>query len=244
MAQDGAAGGQGRVTGWRRLRWWLVRIAVGFFALSIVLVAVYRFLPPPITPLMVVRLVEGEGLSKDWTSYDDVSPLLFKAVIAAEDARFCDHLGFDFTAMREAWRKNQKGRRVYGGSTISMQTAKNLFLWPGRDYVRKGFEAYFTVLLELAWDKRRILETYVNIVEFGHGIYGAEAASRAYFKKAAKDLTPREAALLAAVLPNPRGWSAAHPGPGVSRRAATIQARMRELPPPDNSHCPVGHFAD
>jgi len=232
------------VTGWRRLRRWLVRGAVGFFTLSIVLVVVYGFLPPPMTPLMVIRLVEGEGLRKDWAAYEDISPQVFKAVIAAEDARFCQHIGFDFAALHDAWRKNQKGRRIYGGSTISMQTAKNLFLWPGRDYVRKAFEAYFTGLMELFWDKRRIVEVYVNIVELGHGIYGVEAASQTYFKKSAKDLTAREAALLAAVLPNPRSWSASRPSGFVARRAGTIMARMRELPASDDDHCPVGRFED
>ena len=229
---------------WRGWWRWLVRVAVGFFTLSIVLVIVYGFVPPPATPLMLVRLVEGEGLHKDWTSYDSISPQVFKAVIAAEDARFCQHVGFDFAALQEAWRKNQKGRRVYGGSTISMQTAKNLFLWPGRDYVRKAFEAYFTGLMELFWGKRRILEMYVNIVELGHGIYGVEAASQAYFKKPAKDLSAREAALLAAVLPNPRNWSVARPSGFVARRAGTIMARMRELPPSADEHCPVGRFED
>jgi monofunctional biosynthetic peptidoglycan transglycosylase len=244
MLADQATGEGKAVTGWRRLRWLLVRVAVGFVALSIVLVVVYRFLPPPVTPLMVVRLFDGEGLAKDWASYDDISPNLFKAVIAAEDARFCQHVGFDFGAIRDAWRKNQSGRRLYGGSTISMQTAKNAFLWPGRDYVRKAFEAYFTALIELFWDKRRILEVYVNIVEFGHGIYGVEAAAQAHFKKSARDLSPREAALLAAVLPNPRRWSAGHPSSFVARRAATIMARMRDLPAPGDAHCPVGRFAD
>lgn len=244
MAQSDAARGRSTVTVWRRLKRAFLLAVAAFLTLSMALVVIYGLLPPPITPLMVIRLFEGEGLSKDWTSYDEVSPQVFKAVIAGEDARFCEHFGFDVQAILNALKHNKKGRRVHGASTITQQTAKNLFLWPGRDFVRKGFEAYFTVLLELFWDKRRILEVYVNVVEFGHGIYGVEAASQAYFKKPAKDLSAREAALLAAVLPNPRNWSAARPSGFVARRAGTIMARMRELPPSADEHCPVGRFED
>ena len=161
MAQDAAAG-RSRVTVWRKAKRALVLAVAGFLTLSITLVVVYRFLPVPITPLMVIRLVEGEGLHKDWVAYDGISPQVFQAVIAAEDTRFCQHRGFDLRAIEDAFRKNRKGRRLVGASTITMQTAKNLFLWPGRDYLRKGLEAYFTVLLELFWDKHRILEVYVN----------------------------------------------------------------------------------
>lgn len=229
---------------WRRVKRLVGLGIAGFLTLSLGLVVLYGFLPVPITPLMVIRLVEGQGLHKDWVAYEDVSPHVFTAVIAAEDARFCEHRGFEFEAMYAAWKANQRGKRARGASTISMQTAKNLFLWPGRDYVRKAFEAYFTALLELMWEKRRILEVYVNIVEFGPGVYGVEAAARAFFKKAARNLTRREAALLAAVLPNPRKYSAGKPGPYVSRQAARYVARMGDLPAPIDDSCPVGPFAD
>jgi len=242
MTQSDAAGGQGTVTVWRRLKRAFLLAVAAFLTLSIALVVIYGLLPPPVTPLMVVRLFQGEGLNKDWVSYDQVSPYVFKAVIAGEDARFCDHVGFDVKAIQEAWRKNKKRRRVVGASTITMQTAKNLFLWPGRDYVRKGFEAYFTVLLELFWDKRRILEVYVNVVEFGHGIYGIEAAAQAYYKKSAKDLTAEEAARLAAVLPSPL-----HRTPQRLPRSTDlprIRAEMRNQPASLNDRCPVGPYED
>ena len=184
---------------------------------------------------MVIRLFQGEGLSKDWVSYDEVSPNVFKAVIAGEDARFCEHFGFDLEAIRKALQHNKKSHRLRGASTITQQTAKNLFLWPGRDLVRKGFEAYFAVLLELFWDKRRILEVYVNVVEFGHGIYGVEAAAQAYYKKSAKDLTAEEAARLAADSAEPAAPDAAAPGrrrPAAHPRgdAQSAGAAQRPLP--------------
>jgi monofunctional biosynthetic peptidoglycan transglycosylase len=242
MAQSDVAGGPGTVTVWRRLKRVFLLTVAASLTLSIGLVVIYGFLPPPITPLMVIRLIEGEGLSKDWVSYDQVSPQVFKAVIAGEDARFCEHLGFDFQAIRKAWQHNKKGRRIRGASTITQQTAKNVFLWPGRDPVRKGFEAYFAVLLELFWDKRRILEVYVNVVEFGHGIYGIETAAQTYYKKSAKDLTAEEAARLAAVLPSPL-----HRTPQNLPRSTDlprIRAEMRNQPPPLNDRCPVGPYED
>jgi len=240
MAQNGA-GRQGTVTVWRRLKRALLLAPVAFLTLSIVLVVIYRFLPPPITPLMVIRLVEGEDLDKDWVSYDQVSPYVFKAVIAGEDARFCQHLGFDLEAIGKALQHNKRSRHLRGASTITQQTAKNLFLWPGRDPVRKVFEAYFAVLLELFWDKRRILEVYVNVVEFGHGIYGIEAAAQAYYKKSAKDLTAEEAARLAAILPSPLHRTPQRPG---SADLPRIRAEMRNQPPPLSERCPVGPYED
>ena len=242
MAQGDAAGGQGTVTVWQRLKRTLLLTVAAFLTLSIALVVIYGLVPPPITPLMVIRLVQGEGITKDWVSYDEVSPHVFKAVIAGEDARFCENVGFDLNAIREAWRKNKKGHHVVGASTITMQTAKNLFLWPGRDYVRKGFEAYFTVLLELFWDKRRILEVYVNVVEFGHGIYGIEAAAQAYYKKSAKDLTAEEAARLASVLPSPLHWTPQHLPRNT--KLPRIRAEMRNQPVPLTDRCPVGPYED
>ena len=241
MAQHDAAGTGGRATVWRRAKRALVLAIAGFLTLSISLVVIYRFLPPPITPLMVIRLFEGEGLYKDWTPYDDVSPNVFKAVIAAEDTRFCQHHGFDYGSIMDAWKSNKKGRRTRGASTISMQTAKNLFLWPGGGYARKIVEAYFTVLLELLWPKRRILEVYVNVAEYGHGVYGIEAAAQTYYKKSAKDLSAGEAARLAAIMPNPRERSPQKP-PG--QHLSRIRGEMRGQPAPIDSRCPVGRYED
>ena len=239
MAQHDAAGTGGRVTVWRRAKRALVLAVAGFLTLSIGLVVIYRFLPPPITPLMIIRLFEGEGLYKDWAAYDDVSSQVFKAVIAAEDTRFCQHHGFEFGSMIDAWKSNKKGRRTRGASTITMQTSKNLFLWPGGSYPRKVVEAYFTVLLELFWDKRRILEVYVNVAEFGQGIYGIEAAAQTYYKKSAKDLSAGEAARLAAIMPNPRRFSPQNP-PG--QHLSRIRGEMRGQPPPIDRRCPVGRY--
>jgi len=194
------------------------------------LIALYRFVPVPLTPLMVLRWIEGEGLEKQWVDYDQLSPNLRRAVIASEDARFCQHHGFDFDAIGDAWDGYESGGRLRGASTITQQTAKNLVLWPGGDWLRKIVEIYPTVLLELLWPKQRILETYLNIVEWGHGIYGAEAASRFYFDRSARTLTASEAALMAAVLPNPRRWSPARPTGYIRSRAATILARMGAAP--------------
>ena len=189
-------------------------------------VAVHRLVPPPLTFLMVTRAVEGEGLSYRWKSLDDISPRLVEAVIASEDARFCSHRGFDMEAIEKALKANERGGRIRGGSTISQQTAKNVFLWPGRDWIRKGLEAGYTVLIEALWGKRRIVEIYLNVAEWAPGVYGAEAAARHWFGKSAADLTPREAARLAAVLPSPRRYDAASPGPYVRRRASRVQAAM------------------
>jgi monofunctional biosynthetic peptidoglycan transglycosylase len=207
----------------------LFRAVALFVMLSVVLVMVFGVAPTPATPLMLIRLAQGRSWHHDWVPLEDISPQLVRAVIASEDARFCEHFGFDLEAIEAAWKRNQNGRRLLGGSTISMQTAKNLFLWPGRDWVRKGLEAYFTALIELAWSKRRIMEVYLNIVEVGPGLYGAEAGAHAHFGKSATALSSREAALIAAVLPNPLRWSAARPTGYIARRAGVIQARMGEV---------------
>jgi monofunctional biosynthetic peptidoglycan transglycosylase len=233
-----------RVKLWRRTRRILLLAIAGFLLASTFFVVLYGVVPPPITPLMVIRLFEGEGLRKDWVRYSEISPHVFRAVIAAEDTRFCQHFGIEIDAVIDAWNKNQNGNRLYGASTITMQTAKNLFLWPGRNFLRKGLEAYFTLLMEALWSKRRILEVYVNIVEWGHGIYGIEAAAQYHFKKPAKDLTKREAALLAAVLPNPRRWTAGKPSSYIKQRARTIQERMRILPESGHSQCPVAYMEE
>lgn len=189
-------------------------------------VLIHRFVPPPTTLLMVKQAVAGNGLEYKWRGLDDISPRLVEAVIAAEDARFCQHRGFDFEAIEKALDSNARGRKVRGGSTISQQTAKNVFLWPGRDWVRKGFEAGYTVLIETFWGKRRIMEVYLNVAEWAPGVYGAEAAAQRWYGKSAADLTPREAARLAAILPSPRRYRAASPGPYVRRRAGRVQAAM------------------
>ncbi|PZQ62411.1 MAG: monofunctional biosynthetic peptidoglycan transglycosylase [Phenylobacterium zucineum] len=197
------------------------------FVGPVIVVAVYRFVPPPVTFLMVQRLFEGQGLDHRWVPLEKISPNLVRAAIAAEDARFCEHRGFDVAAIEKAMAANAKGKKLRGGSTISQQTAKNVFLWPGRDWVRKGLEAWFTVLIEIGWGKERIMEVYLNSIEFGPGIYGAEAASQRFFKVPASRLTPTQAARMAAILPKPLGWKAAKPGPYVKRRAGSINRNAR-----------------
>jgi monofunctional biosynthetic peptidoglycan transglycosylase len=189
-------------------------------------VLIHTVVPPPTTLLMVQQAVAGFGLDYRWRSLNRISPRLVEAVIASEDARFCSHDGFDFKAIEKAMDSNARGRRVRGGSTISQQTAKNVFLWPGRSWVRKGLEAGYTVLIETFWSKRRIMEVYLNVAEWAPGVYGAEAAARHWYGKSADKLTAREAARLAAILPSPRRYSASAPGPYVRRRASRVQAAM------------------
>ena len=222
-----------------RLWRWMLRLGAGFFAVSVLLTAIYQTLPPPITILMIGGLIEGRGIHKDWTPIEQISPDLIRSVIAAEDAHFCEHHGFDWLSIQAAWEKIERGSsRLRGGSTISNQTAKNVFLWPGRNWIRKGLEAYFTLLIELIWGKQRIMEVYLNVIEFGPGVYGAEAASQRFFKKSAADLSRYQAALLASVLPNPEEWSAADPGPYVRKRASTIMARAQDAPDAGAAVCP------
>ncbi|MET3666700.1 monofunctional biosynthetic peptidoglycan transglycosylase [Caulobacter sp. 1776] len=188
----------------------------------VVTVILYRFIPPPVTPLMVIRAVEGRGLDHRWRPIDKVAPALPRALIAAEDAKFCDHRGFDFDALQKAYANNESGRKIRGGSTISQQTAKNVFLWPGRSYVRKGLEAWFTVLIETFWGKKRIMEVYLNSIEYGPGIYGAEAAAQRYFGVGADRLSPAQASRLAAILPSPLKWKVIKPGRYVAKRSKKI----------------------
>ncbi|MBC8145484.1 MAG: monofunctional biosynthetic peptidoglycan transglycosylase [bacterium] len=226
----------------RRLLRWIYRIAGAFIVVSVALVVIYRFVDPPITPLMLIRPLEelGNGelvwITKHWVSLDQIDPDVARAVVAAEDARFFQHTGIDWKAIEDAQKRNDRadGKRVYGGSTISMQCAKNVFLWQGRNYLRKGLEAYYTYLIELLWGKRRILEVYLNVIEWGDGVYGIDAAAHANFNKPAHSLTLREAALLASVLPNPRRYSASEPGAYVKRRASRIQAGARVVKLPFN----------
>ncbi|MEX0967776.1 MAG: monofunctional biosynthetic peptidoglycan transglycosylase [Bacteroidia bacterium] len=215
------------------------RIVVGFFVISIGLVVIYRFVPPPVTPLMITRLFDQAAndqplrLSKDWKPLEKMSTALPQAVIAAEDQRFLEHWGFDIQAIQKAIEEREKRKRVRGASTISQQVAKNVFLWQGRSWIRKGFEVYFTVLIELIWPKRRIIEIYLNVAEMGNGIYGAEMAANTYFNRAAKDVSTAQAALLAAILPSPLRYSATNPSPYIRDRQAWIMGQMRNLGPLD-----------
>ena len=195
-------------------------------AVPVVGVLLFVVVPPTPTILMLQQAAKGQGLDYRWRGLNDISPNLVNAAIAAEDARFCSHHGFDMEAIQKALDHNAEGGRMRGGSTISQQTAKNVFLWPSRDWVRKGLEAGYTVLIETVWSKRRIMEVYLNVVEWAPGVYGAQAASRHWFGKDADELTTREAARLAAILPAPRRYKAASPGPYVRRRASRIQAAM------------------
>ena len=194
-------------------------------------VVLHRFVPPLFTILMVKQAVAGHGMDYRWRSLDHISPRLVEAVIAAEDARFCQHHGFDVEAIQKAMEANERAEqrgsdKRRGASTISQQTAKNVFLWPSRDWVRKGLEVGYTGLIEGIWGKRRIMEMYLNVAEWAPGVYGAEAASQHWFHKSAQNLTAREAARLAAILPSPRRYKAASPGPYIRRRASRIQAAM------------------
>jgi len=206
-----------------------------FFAISILLVVVFKWVPIPYTPLMAIRALENklEGkdavLSHDWVPLEEISPNLQKAVIASEDGNFLNHHGFDFQAMQKAFKNNQKGKRIKGGSTISQQTAKNVFLWQGRSYLRKGLEAYFTVLIELIWGKERIMEVYLNSIEMGKGVYGAEEASKHWYRKSAVNLTKREAAGIAAILPNPLKYKATNSSSYIERRKDKILRNMRHV---------------
>lgn len=209
----------------------------GFLLLaSFLVVVVFRWATPPVSSLMVQRWLEarwtGEtsfSLHHQWVGLEKISTHAGRAVMAAEDQRFPDHFGFDFQAMSRAWKDNQHRARPRGASTITQQVAKNLFLWPGRSWLRKGLEAYFTLLLEGLWPKKRILEVYLNVAEFGPGIFGVQAASAAFFHKQPARLTAYEAALLAAVLPNPRQFDAARPSPYVKERARWIEKQARNL---------------
>lgn len=213
----------------KRISSYVASIVVAFVIFSCVGVVLYKWLNPPITPLMILRLFDGAaGIDKTWRSYEEISPNLFRACIASEDARFLRHEGIDWKAVENAQKYNKihNGKKVRGASTITMQAAKNVFLWNGRNFIRKGLEAYFTVLIEAVWGKKRILEVYVNIIEWGDGIYGVEAASQNYFNKSANKLTKKEAALLAAVLPNPRKFSPKNPSKYIQKRASKIQNRI------------------
>ena len=215
----------------KTLKW----IVVAFFASTILSVVALRFLPVWVTPLMVIRCFQqvSEGrslkLSHDWEPLENISPSLPVAVMASEDARFLEHHGFDYKAIEHAAKRNREHpeKRKLGASTISQQTAKNVFLWPGRSWTRKGFEAYFTVLIEVLWPKQRIMEVYLNSIEMGEGIYGAQAVAEEHFGKDAKDLTRSECALIAVTLPNPRKFSSKSPSAYMLKRQSRILKEMK-----------------
>lgn len=221
-----------------RTRWvrWLLALPLLFMAASALQVLVLRFVDPPLSAFMLARQVEAWGsgdwsfrVAYDWRDLGDISPSLPVAMLAAEDQKFAIHHGFDIAAIEKARVDNAKGRKVRGASTASQQVAKNLFLWSGRSWIRKGLEAWYTLLMEVLWPKTRILEMYVNVAEFGDGIYGAQAAARSYWGKDASRLSPAESARLAAVLPAPRRYSVSDPGPYVQKRARWIERQMRQI---------------
>jgi monofunctional biosynthetic peptidoglycan transglycosylase len=219
------------------VRWALIAVLAFIFVGPIAVVALYRVVPPPITWLMVQRAFEGRGFDRRWVPLDKISPQLVRAVIASEDSGFCRHRGFDFNAIEKALHHNSVSERIRGGSTISQQTAKNVFLWPHRDWLRKGLEAWFTVLIEGIWGKPRIMEVYLNSIEWGPGVYGAEAAAQHAFGKSAARLSPAQAARLAAIIPKPLAWRASAPGPYVRKRSGTIVARAGVVRRDDLDSC-------
>lgn len=218
-----------------RIFYGIHKIIYYFLIISVGSVVFFKFVPIPVTITMLDQKFNAmfdEGSSKlhyDWVSYDEMSKETPLAMVAAEDQKFPDHFGFDLAAIQKAFKNNQKGRKLRGGSTISQQTAKNVFLWQSRGYVRKALETYFTFLIEVVWGKKRILEVYCNVAEMGRLTFGVEAAAQKFYGKSAKKLTRTEAARLGAVLPSPRKWSASKPGPYVSGRTSKITRSMRQL---------------
>ncbi|MBV9542029.1 MAG: monofunctional biosynthetic peptidoglycan transglycosylase [Alphaproteobacteria bacterium] len=213
---------------------WVRRILSVLFFLAlpapVLLLLIFRFLPIPFTPQMAVNLITFSPVSYHWREADEISPYLARAVIGSEDQNFCVHHGFDFKAIDKAWRDYKvRHKPLRGASTISQQAARELFLTNWRSFIRKGIEAYLTVLLEALWPKKRIMTAYLNIVDWGNGNFGAEAASEMYFGIAAADLNPTQAARLAAILPNPTKWKAARPGRYVRHRTGTLIARQHQV---------------
>ncbi len=195
------------------------------------IILIFRFVPVPTTPQMVIATLSGDPVNYHWRGYWQISPYLGRAVIGAEDQRFCSHHGFDWKSIDKVIKTHERhpNRRMRGASTISQQAARSLFATPVRSWVRKGTEAYFTVLIEFLWPKQRILTAYLNLVDWGHGNFGAEAAAQSYFGKPASALSRTEAARLAAILPNPDGWRAVNPGPYVASRTGTLTGRIAQV---------------
>ena len=214
----------------------LKKLIIFFFVSTILAVVAYRFVPVPVTPLMVIRSVErmqnkeGVWVHHSWKPLDKMSKHLPVAVMAGEDAKFLKHNGFDTKAIKKAYEQNKKNKKKMGGSSISQQTAKNVFLWPARNMVRKGLEAYFTVLIEFFWSKQRIMEVYLNSIEMGDGVFGAEAVARQHFNKSAEALTRSECALIAASLPNPIKYDSKRPGRYLLKRQKWIEKEMNYIP--------------
>lgn len=217
----------------------LKRLVLFFFLSTILAVIIYGIFPVPLTPLMVIRTVEqlGDGMKPtlvhDWKSRQNISNHLKRAVIASEDQRFYEHWGFDVVQIKKATKENKWRKRPRGASTISQQTAKNVFLWPKSSWVRKGLEVYFTGLIEVFWSKDRILEVYLNCMETGKGLYGAEAVAKKHFHTSAARLSAGQSALIAATLPNPRRFNSAYPSPYIKRRQGAILRQMRYIQLPD-----------
>lgn len=211
----------------------IFKLIAGLFAFSILIVIIYGWVPVPFTPLMAVRAIEfpEENIQHDWVPIEEISPSLSLAVIASEDQNFLNHSGFDVKAIEKAMEENKKGKRIRGASSISQQTAKNVFLWPQRSWLRKGLEVYFTFLIEVFWSKERIMEVYLNSIEMGKGIYGAEAAAQAWFNKPAAKLSQYESAAIAAILPNPRQYRANPATNFISNRKNWIVRQMQNIGP-------------
>ena len=211
-------------------------VLCSFFVMSVTSVVIFKYVPVPFTPLMVIRAVEGNdslgwGWKHDWVDIEEISKYMTVAVVSSEDQKFFEHNGFDVDAILAAYEEAKSGKRVRGGSTISQQTAKNVFLWPESSWLRKGFEAYFTFWIELMWSKERILEVYLNSIEMGPGIYGVEAVAQAHFGCTAKELSRRNCALIAATLPNPRKFSSKSPSRYMYKRQYQILKEMRHVEP-------------
>ncbi|MBL7895457.1 MAG: monofunctional biosynthetic peptidoglycan transglycosylase [Bacteroidia bacterium] len=208
------------------------RLVLGFVILSVVSVIIFRWVPVPITPLMVIRSIEQKmdgkkmKMEHDWVPLEEISPKLQLAVVCSEDQNYLKHFGFDWGAIEKAMKENEEGKRMRGASTITQQTAKNVFLWPGRSYIRKAFEVWFTLLIEIFWSKERIMEVYLNSIEMGDGVYGAESAAQHWYKKKAIKLTKDDAAGIAAVLPNPRKYRANPPTNYITKRKVWIKQQM------------------
>lgn len=220
---------------------WLLYVVLGLFVFSLLQVTLAKWLPVYWTPLMVVRAIEYRKdasfkTQSKWRPLEAISPQLALAVVASEDNRFMNHRGFDMIEIRHSIEDGRKGKRLRGASTISQQTAKNVFLLPSHSWVRKGLEVYYTEAIELIWGKRRIMEVYLNVIECGKGIYGAEAAAQAFYKKPASQLTEAQAARIAAVLPNPLKRSVTHPSAYIQKRTQQIQGLMHKVAPPVFAH--------
>lgn len=216
------------------------KVFLYFLLVSVIWVIAYRFINPPFTLLMALRNIERKAdgkpfkTEKKWVNFNEMSDNMKRAAVSAEDQLFLKHIGFDVKAIEKAFASNAKNKKkVKGGSTISQQTAKNVFLWPGRSWIRKGFEAYFTLLIEIFWSKERILEVYLNVIEMGDGVYGAEAAAQEYYGKSCKKLTKSQAALIAACFPNPIRWTPKKPTRYIRHRQYLILRNMNRLGPLD-----------